>query len=190
MIKARKNMYRGNSRISSENLFEGAMYTIQTEPQIYISVHPKQDDGDKAVKLDLCKNISIGREQGNDIVLCNMRTSSKHCRIYKVGEGYKIQDCGSKNGTFVNGTRIVEKVLCDGDIINISVYCLRFENNRLSFFNIGNDVIFNIETEERADSDNDIYDEDKHIKSNTISLYGIKDDGEKNKKGTVSVFDF
>lgn len=191
IIKAKKNLYRGNSRISSESLFEGITYTLQTEPQIFIAIHPKQDDGSKIVKLNSNNDINIGRDQRNDIVFSNMRTSSKHCQIYKVGEGYKIKDCGSKNGTFVNGKRITEKVLCDGDIINVSVYQIIFENNALSFLNVGNDVEFNIPTVEKESAS--IYEDSNDFgnnRSNTFSIFGEEDNSSEKKKGTVSVFDF
>jgi len=192
IIKGKKNLCRENSRISSENLFGGVTYSLQTTPQIFIAIHPKQEDSNKIVNLNSNHDVKIGRAQGNDIIFANMRTSSNHCQIYKVGEGYKIKDCGSKNGTFVNGKRITEKILCNGDIVNISIYQLIFENNQLSFLNVGNDVIFNIPTEEKGTSDN-IYDDSNDYeggRSNTYSLFGDEDSESKNKKGTVSVFDF
>lgn len=191
IVKAKKLMCRENSRISSEGLYEGISYVVQTEPQIFISVHPKQENSLKLVDLENINEINIGRDTRNDIVFSNMRTSSKHCQIYKVGEGFKVKDCGSKNGTFVNGKRISEKVLCDGDIVNISIYQIIYENNTLSFLNVGNDIDFKVATIER-DERVSIYensDNGSERRSNTFSLFGDNEENEK-KKGTVSVFDF
>lgn len=189
IVKAKKLMCRENSRISSEELYEGITYIVQTEPQIFISVHPKQENSSKLVDLGNINEINIGRDARNEIVFSNMRTSSKHCQIYKVGEGFKIKDCGSKNGTFVNGKRISEKILCDGDIVNISIYQIIYENNTLSFLNVGNDIDFKIATIERDERVSIYENSDKasERRSNTVSLFG---DNEEKKKGTVSVFDF
>lgn len=186
-IKAKKHLYRENSRVSSEPLFEGVTYTVHSEPQIFIAVHPKQEDSTKIVKLNSNMEFNIGRDHRNEIVFSNMRTSSKHCKIYKIGEGYKIQDCGSKNGTFVNGKRVTERVLCDGDIVNVSVYQMIFENNTLSFMNVGNDVDFKVPTEEKGSVWAYNEPEEGERRSGTFSLFDENDEAP--KSGTVSVFD-
>jgi len=175
VIKAKKNLYRENSLISSEKIFEGASYTIPAEPPVFVTVHPKQSDGEKIVRMEFNNSVDIGRDKNNDIVFSSMRASSKHCRIYKVNDELKIKDCGSRNGTFVNGRKITEKILNDGDIINIAVYHIVFEKNALYFFNIGNDATFNIPTSEK-DEDAYIYGEDLgeagKNRSKTFSLFG------------------
>ncbi|MBF0606617.1 MAG: Stp1/IreP family PP2C-type Ser/Thr phosphatase [Candidatus Magnetobacterium sp. LHC-1] len=52
-------------------------------------------------------SFSIGRGSGNHLALKNDRTVSRsHCIISVDGDNLKIQDLGSRNGTYVNGRRI------------------------------------------------------------------------------------
>jgi hypothetical protein len=64
--------------------------------------------------------ITIGRWSANDIVLPSREVSRQHARIRHEGGRYLLEDCGSKNGTFLNNRRILEpQVLQDGDRILI-----------------------------------------------------------------------
>lgn len=65
---------------------------------------------------------SIGRSPDNDIHLTEDRVSRKHSQIAFGPGGYAIYDLNSENGTFVNGTRIREHYLSDGDIIMVGTY--------------------------------------------------------------------
>lgn len=65
--------------------------------------------------------VSIGREDDNDVVLPDRRVSRQHAVIEREGDRYYIRDCGSKNGTFVNGDLLQVPVpLKDGDAIQIA----------------------------------------------------------------------
>jgi len=59
----------------------------------------------------------IGRHSGCDIVLNDSSVSRRHARLEWSGGQYIITDLGSTNGTWVNGLRIVAKVLESGDEI-------------------------------------------------------------------------
>jgi pilus assembly protein CpaF len=50
--------------------------------------------------------ISIGRIQGNDIVLPKSNISKKHARIINNEGGFVVVDAKSTNGTYINGKRI------------------------------------------------------------------------------------
>jgi pSer/pThr/pTyr-binding forkhead associated (FHA) protein len=52
------------------------------------------------------QEISIGRENTNMITINDAQISRRHARMELRGSAYVIQDLGSTNGTFVNGTRI------------------------------------------------------------------------------------
>ena len=46
--------------------------------------------------------------------------SGNHGRISKTAAGWQVEDCGSTNGTFVNGVRIQKQILKRGDILRIA----------------------------------------------------------------------
>jgi len=183
-IKAKKLLYREGSRISHENVNVGFTYEIDTNPQIYIAIHPKQEDGDMVVDLNENDEITIGRNSDNSIALSNMRTSSKHCIITNVGNSFIIKDLNSRNGTFVNGIKVSSKTLNEGDIINISIYQIKFENNRIFFFNVGDDIQFNIPTLKK-----DTDDIETEYRTDTLSLFGENENKEIETSGTLSLYD-
>jgi predicted component of type VI protein secretion system len=59
------------------------------------------------VEHELTANVSIGRESTNDLVLESAAVSREHAAvIFQDGRWY-IEDRGSFNGTYLNGTRVV-----------------------------------------------------------------------------------
>ena len=61
----------------------------------------------------------IGRDPQNDIVLDDRRVSRKHAEVRLRLGRYTLYDLQSTNGTYVNGRRVAEKVLDDGDKISV-----------------------------------------------------------------------
>ena len=56
--------------------------------------------------------ITIGREQGNEVILDDPLVSRHHARLdpARPGEAGVLHDLGSFNGTFVNGQRVIGSV--------------------------------------------------------------------------------
>lgn len=69
--------------------------------------------------LDRLGSHTIGRRSANDLPINEKAVSRTHCRIDFDGEFYWLVDCGSHNGTFVNGRRVSRSLLYDGDEIRI-----------------------------------------------------------------------
>ena len=63
--------------------------------------------------------LAIGRDPQNDITLDDRRVSRKHAEIRLRLGRYTLYDLQSTNGTYVNGRRVAEKVLDDGDKISV-----------------------------------------------------------------------
>lgn len=191
-IKGKHLKNSENSRISSDVIEVGNRYFIDCEPMITLSVHPKQADGKSMLGIENIREITIGRGRMNDVMLTNKRTSTNHCKIIKKDGLYKIKDTDSRNGTFVNGKRIREKILNDGDIINISIYQILFSNDALTFYNVGSDL-------DISETINEVFLDESDIslskkvkgKSGTKSVFEIENKCEikSKKKGTFSVFD-
>jgi sigma-B regulation protein RsbU (phosphoserine phosphatase) len=59
----------------------------------------------------------IGRLAENDLVLRDSRASREHAQIVFENGAYSIEDLGSTYGVFVNGERVKQKKLRDGDHI-------------------------------------------------------------------------
>ncbi|MFZ2490970.1 MAG: adenylate/guanylate cyclase domain-containing protein [Thermoanaerobaculia bacterium] len=66
---------------------------------------------------DLRGEMSIGRTEGNDLVLNHPSVSRRHARIESRGERWWIVDLKSTNGVKVNGDLVAEAPLGSGDTI-------------------------------------------------------------------------
>ncbi|MFI5184295.1 MAG: FHA domain-containing protein [Vicinamibacteria bacterium] len=73
--------------------------------------------------------LSIGRDPGNDLVLPDAMVSRRHAVIELRGSQYYIRDCNSSNGSLVNGDRVNEKSLRDGDLVAIGTARLLFRDD-------------------------------------------------------------
>jgi pSer/pThr/pTyr-binding forkhead associated (FHA) protein len=72
----------------------------------------------KIFPLD-AQEVSIGRDAVNIIAINDAEVSRKHARMELRGSTFVIQDLGSTNGTFINGTRISGmQVLNPGDTVS------------------------------------------------------------------------
>jgi uncharacterized RDD family membrane protein YckC len=70
--------------------------------------------------------MSIGRDPSNDVVLPDAMVSRRHAVIEFRGSQYFLRDCNSSNGSLVNGDRISERSLRDGDLVAIGTARLLF----------------------------------------------------------------
>ena len=70
--------------------------------------------------------VDVGRGSAAGLILDADSVSRKHARIERFGGGHKIVDLGSTNGTYVNGARIKEQILKDGDRIGIGKALLKY----------------------------------------------------------------
>ncbi|HJT17222.1 MAG TPA: DUF4388 domain-containing protein [Thermoanaerobaculia bacterium] len=69
----------------------------------------------------------IGRHRDNQIHLNDLGVSAFHARIFRGPDGYVVEDLKSRNGTWVNGTRIFHSILNNGDEIRVGATDLRYE---------------------------------------------------------------
>ena len=53
--------------------------------------------------------------------------SRRHAEVRRIGDGYSLVDLGSTNGTEVNGQRIQETALMNGDVIGVGTTSITFE---------------------------------------------------------------
>ena len=68
------------------------------------------------------REVILGRDATCDIIIPEREVSRFHARVRPTEQGVLLEDLGSKNGTFRNGTRLEDPViLFDGDLVQISI---------------------------------------------------------------------
>jgi len=70
--------------------------------------------------------VTVGRDPTCQVVLPDDEISRQHIRIKKRGRLFILEDLGSKNGTFLNGDKIHNAVINNGDKILVGGTELRF----------------------------------------------------------------
>lgn len=69
---------------------------------------------------------TVGKLSTNDFQLNDNSVSRQHCKFEQAGSTYRLVDLKSTNGTFVNGRKITEKTLEEGDTITIGRTTITF----------------------------------------------------------------
>jgi tetratricopeptide (TPR) repeat protein len=95
---------------------------------------------------------TIGRGPENTFCIPASVVSRSHAEVIRIGNDFLLRDLGSTNGSFVNGARVSEQMLNDGDL-------LRFGNN-------GPEALFKIIEKETGE----IIELPRHPKSTTENL--------------------
>src|SRR5688572_21550438 len=70
---------------------------------------------------------SIGRSSENQLQLTDAQVSRRHAELVESPGGWRIRDCGSRFGTFVNDARVEETAVTLGDRIRLGQTELRLE---------------------------------------------------------------
>ena len=81
---------------------------------------------EKGREFTLASTQTIGRLQSNTLPISDTRMSRENTRIAFVDGAWTIEDLDSKNGTFVNGERVMSRLLADQDEIRVGETFFRF----------------------------------------------------------------
>jgi pSer/pThr/pTyr-binding forkhead associated (FHA) protein len=76
------------------------------EPRQTRRIEVRTETGDTGAWASLGGPVVIGRSREADLVIDDPYASDFHARIAPEDGGFRIQDMGSTNGTFVNGDRL------------------------------------------------------------------------------------
>ncbi|NOX57664.1 MAG: FHA domain-containing protein [Planctomycetes bacterium] len=101
---------------ATENLKLGGKFVIETGPrrvgeQIFLGGNDP---------------LEIGKGPDSHLRLRCSSVSRQHCRLVPRANGWRLEDRNSTNGLFVNNRRISEHSLCDGDVVRIGEFELRY----------------------------------------------------------------
>jgi hypothetical protein len=97
----------------------------QAERQQHALLLLPTNEGPRTIPIE-STNLTLGRGLSNDIILEDSRVSRHHAQLRYRARRFVITDLGSTNGTFINGERINEFRLRDGDIISLGGLELTF----------------------------------------------------------------
>ena len=70
--------------------------------------------------------VEIGRGTRGGLLIDSDSVSRRHARVEWLGSSHRIIDLGSTNGTFVNGSRVTQHELRDGDRVQIGKVLLKY----------------------------------------------------------------
>ena len=107
-----------------EREWKRALATLpQLAPGRYLGI----EDAGEIVLLPLAADVMhIGRSPAADIVLDHSSVSRRHALLARRGAETVILDDRSLNGLHVNGERVTEAILRNGDLIVLGHVSLRF----------------------------------------------------------------
>jgi pSer/pThr/pTyr-binding forkhead associated (FHA) protein len=98
-----------------------------TLPRIAPGRYLAMEDGEDILLFMLAlDNMHIGRSPAADILLDDASVSRRHAVVTKRGDRTIILDDRSLNGVQVNGTRVSEAELKDGDVVLVGHVTLRY----------------------------------------------------------------
>jgi pSer/pThr/pTyr-binding forkhead associated (FHA) protein len=72
------------------------------------------------------KDIEVGKLHTKTVHLESGLVSRNHCRLVRHGADWTVEDQNSTNGLYINGQRIKERVLREGDKLQIGDFALTF----------------------------------------------------------------
>jgi hypothetical protein len=74
----------------------------------------------------------VGRRADCDFPISHPTVSGNHCELILSGDGVRLRDCGSTNGTFVNGQPVAETWLSPGQQVRLGDVELSVENTEIN----------------------------------------------------------
>jgi hypothetical protein len=97
------------------------------DPGCYLAI----EDGDDVMVTEVGSDtMRLGRSTSADVMLEHLSVSRRHAIVVQSGAGTLILDDRSRNGVHVNGERVAEAVLRDGDEIRLGDVVMRYRHVR------------------------------------------------------------
>jgi hypothetical protein len=74
----------------------------------------------------------VGRRPDCDFPISHPSVSSNHCELILSGDGVRLRDCGSTNGSFINGNPVTEAWLLPGQEVKLGDVEFFVENTEVN----------------------------------------------------------
>lgn len=87
-------------------------------PVAYLKLLGPEKDEEQVYQIESDETV-VGRRSDADIVLNDLYVSRHHARIVRKNGKYQLVDLNSTHGTFINGQRVEEHPLRDGDQVRL-----------------------------------------------------------------------
>jgi pSer/pThr/pTyr-binding forkhead associated (FHA) protein len=109
--------------ISDRDRRRAALTSEQLDPGHYLAI----EDGEEVVVIAVGEgSLRLGRGQASDVVLEDRSVSRRHAVVTRRDADVVLWDDRSLNGVRVNGERVAQAVLRDGDAIALGDVQMRF----------------------------------------------------------------
>lgn len=114
---------KGDSSTTQRTIFSSGPEAQERNAACLVVIHGeglghRVDVGDKPVV--------VGRSPDCELHIPHRSVSRNHCRVWRDGDSYRVQDLGSTNRTFLNDRPIIESELKDGDHITAGETIIKF----------------------------------------------------------------
>lgn len=132
----------GEFRINAEAVALRAPERRRAEPELEPSPRrsePARDEGEPCLLLlsddqpvrtvPIARRVRIGRQADNDLVIADPGVSRHHAEVTNERGTCTLRDLGSTNGTLVNGARVKQHALRDGDRISVGSSVVEFRRD-------------------------------------------------------------
>lgn len=73
--------------------------------------------GDRRFLLPVAQRLVVGRETTCDLPILDVGVSRRHAEVCATPKGIEVRDLASRNGTYINGKRIVDALAMPGDVV-------------------------------------------------------------------------
>ncbi len=127
-------LYFEGQRVDKHQLNSGDVIRIPGENENFVILMYFDASAPPVIEtnnIQLVKEVTVGRDQRNDLVVHDPLASAFHFAISPANQQHILRDLNSSNGTYVNGKRVNHLTLQAGDMVQIGSVRFRYDGLEL-----------------------------------------------------------